>query len=69
MGLQRVRHDLAAEQQQYSTGYLGSAHWEGLALGVIELRVGLTEDYLKNNSYLSLHTPLDSPFANDQKHS
>ena len=40
MGLQRVRHDLAAEQQQYSTGYLGSAHWEGLALGVIELRVG-----------------------------
>ena len=40
MGFRRVRHDLAAEQQQYSTGYLGSAHREVLALGVIELRVG-----------------------------
>ena len=39
MGLQRVRHNLATKQQ-YTTGYLGSAHWEGLALGVIELRVG-----------------------------
>ena len=26
------------------------------------------EGYLRNNSYLSLHTPLDPPFANDQKH-
>ena len=41
MGSQRVRHNLATEQQQqYTTGYLGSAHWEGLALGVIELKVG-----------------------------